>query len=146
MALSQVRLELLNRVAESNEDEARAALAKAQARLAEQEALHAELQGYLEDYQSRPHQRPTPMLLENQRQFCGKLVEALKAQQAAIDTDRMRVAQAHERWLASRRELRIAEHLQQQGDLEVRRVAEKTSQREMDEFATIRHFAASERS
>lgn len=146
MALSQVRLELLNRVAERNEDEAKAALAKAQARLVEQQALHDELEQYLHDYQHRPHQRPTPMLLENQRQFCGKLVAALNAQLAAIEAERARVEQARERWLASRRELHVAEHLQLQGDAEARRVAEKHSQREMDEFAAMRHFAASGRS
>lgn len=146
MALSHVRLELLNLVAERNEDDAKTLLAKAQARLAEQQALFGELQHYLEDYQSRLPARPTPMLLENQRQFCGKLMEALNAQQAAIDAEQGRVAQANERWLAMRRELRITEHLQQQGDLEVRRIEEKASQREMDEFATVRHFAASQRS
>ncbi len=146
MALSQVRLELLNRVAERNEDEARAALAKAQLRLAEQQALHGELQRYLEDYQNRPHQRPTPLLLENQRRFCGKLIEALNSQLGVIEAEKARVEQANERWLASRRELRVAEHLQVQGDLEARRVADKRSQRETDEFATMRHFIASERS
>lgn len=146
MALSQVRLELLNLVAGRNEDDAKAVLAKAQARLAEQQALHGELQQYLEDYQQRLPARPTPMLLDNQRQFCGKLIEALNAQQAAIDAEQGRVVQANERWLAMRRELRITEHLQQRGDLEVRRLEEKASQREMDEFATVRYFTASQRS
>ncbi|MDP3295095.1 MAG: flagellar export protein FliJ [Nevskia sp.] len=146
MSLSQVRLELLNLVAGRNEDDAKAVLAKAQARLAEQQALFGELQQYLEDYQQRLPARPTPMLLDNQRQFCGKLIDALNAQQATIDAEQGRVKQANERWLAMRRELRITEHLQQQGDLEVRRIEEKASQREMDEFATVRHFAASQRS
>lgn len=146
MTLSHARLELLNLVAERNEDEARSALGRAQARLAEQQALQGELRQYLDDYQQRQPQRPTPMLLENQRQFCAKLASAMSAQAATIEAEQARVAQANERWLATRRELRIAEHLQQQGDLESRRIEEKASQREMDEFAAVRHFNAGLRS
>lgn len=146
MTLSHARLELLNLVAERNEDEARSALGRAQARLAEQQALQGELRQYLDDYQQRQPQMPTPMLLENQRQFCARLVAAVHAQTAAIEAEQARVVQANDRWLATRRELRITEHLQHQGDLESQRIEEKASQREMDEFTAVRHFNASLRS
>lgn len=142
MSLSKARRDLLNRVAERNEEEALAALRAAEARLAEATALHGELGRYLDDYQRRPVAVPNPMILENQRQFLAKLDEALSAQARAIEAANGRVAVAREAWLATRRELRIAHLLDEQGAAEDRRVADRRSQREMDEFALTRHAAA----
>lgn len=142
MSLSKARRDLLNRVAERNEEEALAALRAAEARLAEATALHGELGRYLDDYQRRPVAVPSPMILENQRQFLAKLDEALSAQARAIEAANGRVAVAREAWLATRRELRIAHLLDEQGAAEDRRVADRRSQREMDEFALTRHAAA----
>lgn len=142
MSLSKARRDLLNRVAERNEEEALAGLRAAEARLAEATALHGELGRYLEDYQRRPVAMPNPMILENQRQFLAKLDEALRAQARAVEAATGRVAVAREAWLSTRRELRIATLLEEQGAAEDRRVADRRSQREMDEFALTRHAAA----
>lgn len=142
MSLSKTRRDLLNRVAERNEEEALAGLRAAEARLAEATSLHGELGRYLDDYQRRPIAVPTPAILENQRQFLLKLDDALRSQAQAITAAEARVASAREVWLDSRRELRIAHLLDEQGAAEERRLADRRSQREMDEFATTRHAAA----
>lgn len=142
MSLSKARRELLNRVAERNEEEALAALRAAETRLAEASALHGELGRYLDDYQRRPVAVPNPAILENQRQFLIKLDTALRAQAQAVSAAEGRVAIAREAWLATRRELRIAHLLDEQGAAEDRRVADRRSQREMDDFALTRHAAA----
>lgn len=142
MSLSKARRELLNRVAERNEDDALAALRAAEARLAEQTALHGELGRYLDDYQQRPIAFANPVILENQRQFLAKLDTALRAQADAVRAAEARVATSREAWLATRRELRIAHLLDEQGAAEDRRIDDRRSQREMDEFATVRHATA----
>lgn len=142
MRLSKARLDLLSRVAERNEEDALAALRAAEGRLADATALHGELGRYLDDYQARPLGAPNPTLLDNQRQFIARLDQALQAQAQAVDAATARVAQAREAWMASRRELRISQLLQEQGAAEDRRVDERRSQRETDEFALHRHLAA----
>lgn len=142
MSLSKARRDLLNRVAERNEEEALAGLRAAEARLAEATSLHGELGRYLDDYQRRPIAVPTPAILENQRQFLLKLDDALRSQAQAITAAEARVAQARETWLATRRELRIAVLLDEQGAADDRRRDDRRSQREMDEFAATRHAAA----
>ncbi|WP_293373514.1 flagellar export protein FliJ [Nevskia sp.] len=145
MSLSKARLDLLSRVAERNEEEALTALRGAETRLAEQTALHGELGRYLDDYQQRPIASPNPMLLENQRQFIAKLDEALQSQAKAVEAAKGRVAQAREAWMGTRRELRISLLLQEQGAAEDRRIDDRRSQRETDEFALNRHIAAGAR-
>ena len=145
MSLSKARLNLLSRIAERNEEEALSALRAAETRLAEAVALHGELGRYLNDYEARPSASPNPMLLENQRQFIAKLDEALRSQAAAIEAAKGRVAQAREAWMSTRRELRISLLLQEQGAAEDRRIDDRRSQRETDEFAINRHFAAGAR-
>lgn len=142
MSLSKARRELLNRVAERNEEDALAALRAAEARVAEAAALHAELGRYLDDYQQRPIAFASPAILENQRQFLIKLDTALRAQAEAVRAAEARVASAREGWLATRRELRIAHLLDEQGAAEDRRIDDRRSQREMDEFATVRFATA----
>lgn len=141
MSLSRARLELLRRVAERNEDEALQALRSAESRQAEQAALHDELARYLQDYEQRPVGLPNPLLLENQRQFIAKLDAALQAQAQAVDAAAQRVALAREAWLDTRRALRVSELLQDQGAAEERRLADRRSQKETDEFALNRHLA-----
>jgi len=145
MSLSKARLDLLSRVAERNEEEALAALRAAEARMAEAAALHGELGRYLDDYQQRPITAANPMLLENQRQFIAKLDEALQSQAKAVEAAKGRVAQAREAWMGTRRELRISLLLQEQGAAEDRRIDDRRSQRETDEFALNRHIAAGAR-
>ncbi|MBA4285998.1 MAG: flagellar export protein FliJ [Xanthomonadaceae bacterium] len=142
MSLSRSRLDLLSRVAERNEEEALNALRGAEARHAEATVLHGELSRYLDDYQARPIGLPNPLLLENQRQFIAKLDAALQAQAQAVEAARQRVAVAREAWMATRRELRISLLLQEQGAAEDRRIADRRSQKETDEFALNRHIAA----
>ncbi len=141
MSLSKSRLELLHRVAERNEEQALAALRAAESRQAEAVSLQDELRRYLDDYQARPVGVPNPLLLDNQRQFLVKLDTALRAQATAVDTASQRVAVAREAWLATRRELRISLLLQEQGAAEDRRLADRRSQKETDEFALNRHLA-----
>ena len=141
MSLSKSRLELLHRVAERNEQQALAALRAAEARQAEAASLQDELRRYLDDYQGRPVGVPNPLLLDNQRQFLVKLDTALRAQATAVDTASQRVVVAREAWLATRRELRINLLLQEQGAAEDRRLADRRSQKETDEFALNRHLA-----
>lgn len=142
MSLSKARLDLLSRVAERNEEEALNALRAAEARLAEQAALHGELRRYLDDYEARPIGVPNPLLLENQRQFIAKLDTALQSQARAVEAAEQRVAVVREAWMATRRDLRISLLLQEQGAAEDRRIADRRSQRETDEFALNRHIAA----
>lgn len=142
MSLSKARLDLLSRVAERNEKEALDALRAAEARLAEQTALQGELRRYLDDYEARPIGLPNPLLLENQRQFIAKLDVALQSQARAVEAAQQRVAVVREAWMATRRELRISLLLQEQGAAEDRRIADRRSQKETDEFALNRHIAA----
>ncbi len=142
MALSRVRLELLLRVAERNEDEAQRAYARAQAKLAEQQMMLSELRRYLDDYERQRPARVTPAMLENQRQFNARLGEAVKSQEGLVEAEAARVEQVRQSWLDSRRQLRIAQHMHEQGCLAERAVAERNSQKEMDEFAAVRHFIA----
>lgn len=141
MSLSKARLDLLSRVAERNEKEALDALRAAEARLAEQTALQGELRRYLDDYEARPIGLPNPLLLENQRQFIAKLDVALQSQARAVEAAQQRVAVVREAWMATRRELRISLLLQEQGAAEDRRIADRRSQKETDEFALNRHLA-----
>ena len=141
MSLSKARLDLLSRVAERNEEEALNALRAAEARLAEQAALHGELRRYLDDYEARPIGVPNPLLLENQRQFIAKLDTALQPQARAVEAAEQRVAVVREAWIATRRDLRISLLLQEQGAAEDRRIADRRSQKETDEFALNRHIA-----
>lgn len=138
MSLSVSRLELLRRMAESREAEARKLFAEAQRKHETQVNTERELRGYLAEYEARPLASPTPALLENQRQFLLRLrsaadTQAQHAQHAAEAVEKARLF-----WIEQRNALRVAEALLEQGCQVARRVEERKSQREMDEFAATR--------
>lgn len=138
MSLTRSRLELLRRVAENKEADARRAFAEAQRRLDVHQRTEHELRGYLSEYESRPLAAPTPALLENQRQFLLRLRAALDAQHQHAERAAEATEQARLEWLARRNDLRVAETMLEQGCAAERRVVELKAQKEMDEFAITR--------
>lgn len=138
MALSRERLDLLLRVAETKEADARRELAELQKRLAGQQATEAELRGYLAEYERRPMHAPTPALLENQRQFLLRLKGAVDSQCRHAQSTAAQVEQARLRWIEQQQEVRVAETMLEQGLVAERRVQERRAQHEMDEFALTR--------
>lgn len=135
MALSRARLELLHRMAERREADARAAIADAQRRLSTQQDIDRELRGYRDDYEARGFAQPSPLMLENRRQFLVRLGSAIEAQQTQIAQAAEAVRQAQARWMEQRQALQVAETLLAQGCAAERAEQERKAQREMDEFA-----------
>ncbi len=138
MALSRSRLELLCRVAEQHETDARREFAAAQRKLAAQQDTERELRGYLAEYEAQPLRAATPALLENQRQFLNRLRGAADAQKQHAANAAAQAEEARLKWLDQRNELRVAETLLAQACQVERRSEERTSQKEMDEFAMTR--------
>lgn len=142
MALSRSRLELLLRMAERREADARSAVAEAQRRLDTQQSIDRELRSYRDDYETRGFARPSPLMLENRRQFLGRLGAAIEAQQAQIAQAAEQLRQAQARWLEQRQALQVAETMLEQGLVRERAEQERRAQREMDEFAGRRPLRA----
>ena len=141
MSLSSTRLELLLKVAEKAEGEARDMVAEAERREAEVKAILAELEKYLAEYEAKPMALVSPVLLENRRQFNLRLQGAIAQQQRSVAEVAARTVKARERWQSTRKEVMVTETLLGHARVEDRKLADKRSQREMDEFAMIRRHA-----
>lgn len=141
MSLSSTRLELLLTVAEKTEGEARDAVAEAERREVEVAAILVELEKYLAEYEARPMTTVSPVLLENRRQFNLRLQAAIEQQRRGVAEVAARTARARERWQATRKDVMVTETLLEQARAEDRKLAERRSQREMDEFAMLRRHA-----
>jgi flagellar protein FliJ len=138
MTLSRTRLELLHRIAEKKEKDAQSLLADAQKKLTEKQNMHRELQTYLGEYERQSPTATSAMLLENQRQFLMRLHNAGTAQLQAVANAKQKLELVRLEWLQKRKDLQIAETMLEQGRQEALRVSERQSQRDMDEFATMR--------
>ena len=138
MSLSSTRLELLLKVAEKTEGEAREVVADAERREAEVAAILVELEKYLAEYEAKPMALVSPVLLENRRQFNLRLQGAIEQQRRNVAEVAARTIKARERWMLTRKEVKVTETLLEQARVEDRKLADRRGQREMDEFAMLR--------
>lgn len=143
MPLSTERLQLLHRVAERGEDDARRVLASARQQLEQQTQIERELQRYLDEYQCGPGDgvRLSAALLENRRLFVQRLRAAVLAQANQVERTAAAMRQTEERWLESRRALRIAEQMREAGRLAEQRVEDSRAQRLQDDETLQRRAA-----
>ncbi|HEY1078431.1 MAG TPA: flagellar export protein FliJ [Fontimonas sp.] len=144
LAMSR-RIEPLQQLAKSREDQAAGRLADAQRKLAEREARLRELTVYCSEY-ALPERVTSTQLLLNARMFASRLHEAA-AFQAQLTQQAQRELEAERgRWLQRHREVGTLEQLADVYREREAQIDNRRGQRALDEHALRQHRAAGERS
>jgi len=140
--MSQVRasqrIEPLQQLAESREEEASKRLLERQRALSERERRLRELQNYVAEY-DRPQSAPANVLLLNRHQFVGRLREAVAVQQTLVEQAQRECDAERARWLLTRRDVSTLDQLADCYRRRERLVEERLENKRMDEFA-LRQF------
>ncbi len=141
-ARASQRIEPLQHLAESREEEASKLLLDRQRVLGERERRLHELQNYVSEY-DRPQSAPATVLLLNRHQFVGRLREAVAVQQTLVEQARRDCDTERARWLLTRRNVSTLDQLADCYRRRERVVDERIDQKRMDEFA-LRQFCVNE--
>lgn len=128
------RLEPLQQLAESREDEASRRMLDAQRLLAEREARLAELARYRADYERGPVEG-SPRLLLNHRLFLDRLREAEHFQRQLVEQSQLEIARERAQWLTRHRETATLDQLADLYRRRERAREERAAQKQLDEFA-----------
>lgn len=135
------RLKPLQQVADIREDAAMRRYAASQRVLAERETRLVELQNYLRDYLAA-ESALAPAMLANRHAFIQRLREAERFQQQAVEQARAAVEAERLRYLVQQRDAGVLDQLAACYRSREALVVERRTQRQMDEFASRRHFDA----
>ena len=130
------RLTPVQRLALQRERQAATALADAVATLREAESTHAQLVQYRSGY-TRPSQtsRIDTQRWQDYHEFLDKLDQAVSAQQAIIDDQRLRINAARSRWQSAHGRVSALGKLIEQLREEQQQAQARNTQRELDERA-----------
>jgi len=130
------RLEPIQRLAQSREDDAALRFAESQRLLARQEAQLQEMERYLGEYgAAKAGAAIAPALLANREAFLRQLAEALRWQAGAVNEARNRLEMARQNWMGRHRDTGVVDCLLDRSHGHERQDQERRAQRELDEFA-----------
>jgi len=134
------RLVPLQTIAGNREDEVARRLAEMQRKHADQHARLEEIRRYAAEYAAAPAGATSSMLL-NRQAFLGKLREAERFQQQAVEEARLAVEAERTLWLLKRRDVSVLDQLAACYRVREQRHEERRDQRGADELALRRYLA-----
>ena len=132
------RLDPLLRRAQDHEDEVARALAERQQSLDMHQSRLEELRRYADEYASAQLAATSPSQLMNRRAFLDRLDNAVEAQSKTVDSNQERVDAERARLLLASRDKQVLEQLAASYRAQERQVAERRSQRELDDLGARR--------
>ena len=132
------RIDPLLRRAQEHEDSVARDLAERQRTLAQHESRLEELRQYAEDYANSQMAATSPAQLANRRAFLERIDQALKQQLQNVDRSRASVDIERDRLLLASRDKQVLEQLAASYRAQERQVAERRSQRELDDLGARR--------
>lgn len=137
------RIQPLQQMAGTREEQAARRLLDQQRQLKEREQRLAELTEYLGEYERQEHLSSARMLM-NRQAFVQRLREAIGVQLRLVEQARANCDVERGRWLLERREVSTLDQLSECYRRRERLVDERREQRQLDEFA-VRNFVAARR-
>ncbi|MEQ1439327.1 flagellar export protein FliJ [Fontimonas sp. SYSU GA230001] len=140
--LASQRLQPLQQLAQTREEEAARRLLEQQRQLSERELRLHELTRYLAEYEAMNSAGSARMLI-NQRAFIERLREAVAMQRRLVEQARAGCDAERGRWLLERREVSTLDQLAECYRRRERQIEERRDQKRLDEFA-LRSFVAAQ--
>ncbi|WP_133501820.1 flagellar export protein FliJ [Cognatilysobacter terrigena] len=144
MAPRSQRLDPIIQIKQRQQDEVAQQVAAREAAHAEQKARLDALQRYAAEYSATPEQGAmlNPALLANRVAFQSKLQQAVAQQMQIVDRSREATEVERARLMLASRETHVLEKLAASYRAEESRVADKRSQKELDDLAGRRRVPA----
>ena len=144
MAPRSQRLDPILQIKQRHQDEVAQQVAAREAAQAEQQARLDALQRYAAEYTQQPLQGATinPALLANRVAFQSKLQQAVQQQAQAVDRTRQATELERAKLMLASRETHVLEKLAASYRAEETRVADRRTQKELDDIAGRRVRAA----
>lgn len=132
------RLDPLLKRAQEKEDSAARDLAERQRSLDTHVSRLDELRRYADDYANAQMAATSPAQLMNRRAFLDRLDSAVQQQSQTVDSNRERVDAERARLLLASRDKQVLEQLAASYRAQENQLAERRSQREMDDLGARR--------
>lgn len=139
--MSSSRLQPLQQLAETREEDAARRLLDEQRQLSDRELRLHELTRYLSEYEALGHAHSAQLLM-NRQAFLARLREAVAVQERLVQQARSNCDTERARWLLQRREVSTLDQLADCYRRREQRLEEQRGQRQLDEFALRRFVVA----